>query len=90
MKTKSMADLLAGFAADYDFENASDAVRPLAEQLVEDFCPDFELTAAEVERIQNCYEDILERYVVDANDLLDEWAQNAREDMQTRMEARYA
>lgn len=85
--TKTMALLLANCAVDYEFEDAYDAVGALVDQFVEDFCPEVELTEIDVVRLKTAYEAIVYDYVDDANVILNEWAENAREDQETREDA---
>lgn len=84
----TFAEDFAGFVATYNFEDTSDAVRPYAETLAEGFYEgELELTKGEYEALVECFA----KYVVDnlaeeADGLLQEWAENAREDCEARAE----
>lgn len=84
--THTMAELIADYAAEFDIRSAELCVRGLAERLVEDFCPDIEITDEETKQLQRCYENLLKNYLDQADQLIKECADNCRETYETRME----
>lgn len=84
--THTMAELIADYAAEFDIRSAEPCVEGLAEQLVEEFLPDIDLKDEETEQLRQCFESILNNYVVEADELIEEIAENNREFYEARME----
>ena len=86
-ESETLALMLANCAVDCGYEDAYDAIGAMAGEMIENFYPDVELTEADINRLHSAYVAILEDYADDANELLNEWSENAREEQEVREDA---
>ena len=90
-KTTTLAEKLAKYAIDCDYDSSTPAVEGFAETLLDDFESgnNVELDDTEAEAMNADFIDFIEDMLVpEADQLIAEWGHNAREEYEEREEAR--